>query len=235
MCPYSPANVAACCANGTHVPVEEPSTASIADIAPLIRSPRAVSLPPPKVTTRHLAQSGQSNCVRALKQKFSFRFVTGHGWHLRTDRIANRLRRTRCRRVQGCYDTNRCNCAYKNLQTPIFRINFMIRPLLFGIAILIAGATQATAQGLPSFKIEQGCREVSSGQNKLTTFDECMEDEKSARDDLTKSWETFVASDRRVCLEETTSDGTLSYVELLECLNIVRDTNEVADCVDAHN
>lgn len=100
----------------------------------------------------------------------------------------------------------------------------MIRPLLFGIAILIAGATQATAQGLPSFKIVQGCREVSSGQNKLTTFDECMEDEKSARDDLTKSWETFVASDRRVCLEETTSDGTLSYVELLECLNIVRDT-----------
>ena len=60
----------------------------------------------------------------------------------------------------------------------------MIRPLLFGIAILIAGATQATAQGLPSFKIVQGCREVSSGQNKLTTFDECMEDEKSARDDL---------------------------------------------------
>ena len=51
-----------------------------------------------------------------------------------------------------------------------------------------------------------------------------MQDEKSARDDLAMNWETFVASDRRVCLAETMSDGTPSYVELLECLNIARDT-----------
>lgn len=57
----------------------------------------------------------------------------------------------------------------------------MIRPLLFGIVILIAGATQVTAQGVPNFKVEQGCREVSTGPNKLTTFDKCMEDERSAQ------------------------------------------------------
>ena len=100
----------------------------------------------------------------------------------------------------------------------------MIRPLLFGIAILIAGATQVTAQGVPNFKVEQGCREVSTGPSKLTTFDKCMEEERSARDDLAKIWEAFVASDRRVCLNETTLDGTPSYVELLECLNMARDT-----------
>jgi hypothetical protein len=100
----------------------------------------------------------------------------------------------------------------------------MIRPLLFGIAILIAGATQVTAQGVPSFKVEQGCRQVSSGPDKLTTLDKCMEDEKSARDDLATNWQTFVASDRRVCLAETASDGTPSYVELLECLHMARDT-----------
>jgi hypothetical protein len=104
-----------------------------------------------------------------------------------------------------------------------FGDSFMIRPLIFGIAILIGGATQVTAQNAPSFKVEQGCREVSSGPNKLTTFDICMEDEKSARDTLAKSWETFVANDRRVCLAETSSDGTPSYVELLECLNMARD------------
>ena len=93
----------------------------------------------------------------------------------------------------------------------------------FGIAILIAGATQVTAQGVPSFKVEQGCREVSSGPDKLTTFDKCMAAEKGARDELATNWETFVASDRRVCLAETTSDGTPSYVELLECLYIARD------------
>jgi hypothetical protein len=53
-----------------------------------------------------------------------------------------------------------------------------------------------------------------------------MQDEKSAHDDLAMNWESFVASDRRVCLAETMSDGTPSYVELLECLNIARDTRE---------
>ena len=96
----------------------------------------------------------------------------------------------------------------------------MIRASLFGIAILIGQATQVAAQGLPNFKVEQGCREVSSGPNKLTTFDKCMEDEKSARDSLAKNWETFVVSDRRVCLNMTAADGTPSYVELLECLKM---------------
>ena len=50
-----------------------------------------------------------------------------------------------------------------------------------------------------------------------------MEDEKSARDALAENWETFVANDRRVCLAETAADGTPSYVELLECLNMARD------------
>ena len=100
----------------------------------------------------------------------------------------------------------------------------MIRPLIFGIAILTAGATQVMAQGVPSFNVELGCQQVSSGPGKLTTFDICMEDEKSTRDALAKKWETFVASDRRVCLAETASDGTPSYIELLECLNMARDT-----------
>lgn len=102
----------------------------------------------------------------------------------------------------------------------------MIRPLLFGIAILIAGVTQVAAQGVPSFKVEQGCRDVSRGPDKLTTFDECMQKEKNARDELINNWETFVASDRRVCLNETMSDGTPSYVELLECLYMAIDTRK---------
>jgi hypothetical protein len=102
----------------------------------------------------------------------------------------------------------------------------MIRPLIFGIASLTAGATQVMAQGVPRFNVELGCQQVSSGPHKLTTFDSCMEDEKSARDALAKNWGTFVASDRRVCLAETASDGTPSYVELLECLIMARDTRE---------
>jgi len=36
----------------------------------------------------------------------------------------------------------------------------------------------------------------------------------------------YPEADRRVCLAETMSDGAPSYVELLECLNIARDTRE---------
>lgn len=53
-----------------------------------------------------------------------------------------------------------------------------------------------------------------------------MQKEKSARDDLTTNWETFAASDRRICLNETMSDGPPSYVELLECLYMARDTRK---------
>ena len=99
-----------------------------------------------------------------------------------------------------------------------------MRRLTFGIAFLIAGAAPVTAQGVPNFKVEQGCRQVSSEPNKLTTFDQCMADENDARDDLMKSWQSFLPSEQRVCLGETISDGTPSYVELLECLNMARDT-----------
>lgn len=102
--------------------------------------------------------------------------------------------------------------------------SFMTRPFTFGIAILIAGATQVAAQSVPSLKVEQGCRQVSTGSDKLTTFDQCMADENAARADLIINWQGFLPSDRRVCLAETMSDGTPSYVELLECLNMASDS-----------
>lgn len=102
----------------------------------------------------------------------------------------------------------------------------MIRPLILGTAVLIAGATQTVAQGVPIFNVEPGCRQVLGGLEKLTTFEKCMEDEKGARDDLIRNWGKFVSSDRRICIAETISDGTPSYVELLECLYTARDIRE---------
>ena len=99
-----------------------------------------------------------------------------------------------------------------------------MRPLTLGIAILIAGAAPVTAQGVPNFKVELGCRQVSSGPDKLTTFDLCMSDENDARDELMKNWQSFLPSEQRICLGDTLADGTPSYVELLECLNMARDT-----------
>jgi hypothetical protein len=98
--------------------------------------------------------------------------------------------------------------------------------LMLGTTILAAGVTQATAQSVPNLNVEYGCRQVSRGPHKLTTFDNCMEDERSAHDRLTVTWQTFDANDRRVCLEETTSDGTPSYMEFLECLNMAKRARE---------
>jgi len=99
-----------------------------------------------------------------------------------------------------------------------------MKRLAFGMAILIAGAAPVTAQGFPNFNVQQGCLQVSSGPNKLTTFDQCMADENEARDDLVKNWQSFLPSEQRVCLSEAIFDGTPSYGELVECLNMARDT-----------
>jgi hypothetical protein len=101
-----------------------------------------------------------------------------------------------------------------------------MKRLTFGMAILIAGAAPVMAQGVPNFNVGQGCRQVSTGPNKLTTLDQCMADENDARDDLMKNWQSFLPSEQRVGLTETISDGTPSYVELLECLNMARDMRE---------
>jgi hypothetical protein len=56
----------------------------------------------------------------------------------------------------------------------------------------------------------------------MATVDSCVNDEKSAREQLLKEWAQFPAADRTNCTQETEHFAP-SYVELLECLEMYRD------------
>lgn len=77
------------------------------------------------------------------------------------------------------------------------------------------------ADDIPKFDIARECR--SEGGSKAM-MDKCAEDEMQARNDLQAQWAQFGASARASCFQETDSDGTPSYVELLTCLEMARDT-----------
>jgi hypothetical protein len=90
--------------------------------------------------------------------------------------------------------------------------------LVFGAQMILV------ADNVPTLNVEPSCRAAATyGAESKSTFNDCMTDENSARAAMAKEWGTFKAADVRSCLEETNSDGTPSYVELQECLELARD------------
>ncbi|MBF9234481.1 hypothetical protein [Microvirga alba] len=84
----------------------------------------------------------------------------------------------------------------------------------------------AVADRVPVLNFEPGCRHLA--QLDLTvdpSYKNCVQEEKSARTQLSREWGQFAAADRTRCTEETnmTPGVAPSYVEVLECLNMARD------------
>ncbi|NIX76135.1 hypothetical protein [Microvirga terricola] len=89
----------------------------------------------------------------------------------------------------------------------------------------------AVADGPPNLKFEPGCRHLA--QLDLTidpSYKNCVQEEKSARTQLSREWAKFSAADRTRCVAETnmTPGVAPSYVEVLECLNMARDVENTA-------
>lgn len=91
-------------------------------------------------------------------------------------------------------------------------------------AILQTVSWAAAADGVPKLDVAPSCEaagagSVVAGRNKGA----CMGDESVARDDLVKSWSTYSAADKTLCVGMNRTGGPSSYVELLSCLNIMKD------------
>ncbi len=91
--------------------------------------------------------------------------------------------------------------------------------------------TRATSDGVPAYDIEAACREMASipearlfEANGLEASKRCVEDEKSAREQLLERWAKFKAANRTMCGGASRS-GTVSptYTELITCLEMTRD------------
>ncbi len=99
---------------------------------------------------------------------------------------------------------------------------------LLAVVILGAGPTSAAADSVPRINIESLCR-ARSADDRLMKLPEsqrvadCIQEEKTSRDKLGTLWPAAAGSIRARCRADAIVLGTLSYVDLLSCLQMADD------------
>jgi hypothetical protein len=97
-------------------------------------------------------------------------------------------------------------------------------------AFALGSSLITMAADVPTLKVEPSCKAAgAAGLMMGRTTESCMNDEKSAREDLVKSWSSFSGDDRTHCLSMVSTGGSPSYVELLSCLEMSRDAKKIAE------
>ena len=99
-------------------------------------------------------------------------------------------------------------------------------------AVLALGAHLAipVVDSVPTLNVEQVCQGIAQ-QGGVTFHDpqigqekkDCLDSEQAIRDELVKQWQSFNASDKVACTNESRMGGESSYTELLTCLEMARD------------
>jgi len=87
-------------------------------------------------------------------------------------------------------------------------------------------------------RVESSCEAAGRGAVVLGRNKEaCLADETTAQDTLKQNWSKYSAADKTQCVGMTKNGGPASYVELLSCLEIMRDARNIrnADPVEADN
>jgi hypothetical protein len=92
---------------------------------------------------------------------------------------------------------------------------------LLVIALSAPQPGAAAADRVPSIDIIKNCSfEAESGLNPQQTKAHCIQDEKTAKEQLGREWSKFDAGLKRECMELTAIGGEQSYVELRTCLEM---------------
>jgi len=96
------------------------------------------------------------------------------------------------------------------------------------VIMAMAAATQLltpVSDTVPKLNVEVTCRgsvetDKAMGLDLPQSFDKCMSDENSARDQLGPIWSSYSPAVRAQCEGEATVAGEASYVDLLTCLQL---------------
>ena len=95
---------------------------------------------------------------------------------------------------------------------------------LIGAAIALATPGAARPDGPPELDVSISCRAAARGSVTVGGDKQaCLNDERTAKDALAKDWSSFSAISRTQCVGMNRTGGPPSYVELLVCLEIMRD------------
>jgi len=96
--------------------------------------------------------------------------------------------------------------------------------VLAAIAVSALPLVSPVNDKVPVFNVAVSCRAAASaGLSVSESYQSCMNDERSAREELVRDWAAFAAGDRGRCTTESSGGGLPSYVELLVCLQMSRD------------
>lgn len=85
---------------------------------------------------------------------------------------------------------------------------------------MLVGLQLIATDQVPTLDITPGCRATvdTAGMSEQS----CLSDERAAHDHLVKAWPQFAARDKVSCTDQTRTYNP-SYVELLTCLELLRD------------
>ena len=100
------------------------------------------------------------------------------------------------------------------------------------VVVLMLGlpAASALADSPPKLDVAPSCNAaargaISAGRDK----EACLADERTAQDVLTQNWSKYDRADKTQCVGNVKTGGPASYVELLSCLEIMRDAKEIRE------
>jgi hypothetical protein len=100
---------------------------------------------------------------------------------------------------------------------------------ILSVAIAAALCGGVAAAGLPELDVMPSCRaadrvSLAAGAEKpRSDMQACLDDERIAKEDLLKRWAGFSPDIQALCVGMNRTGGPPSYVELLTCLEVMRD------------
>jgi hypothetical protein len=90
----------------------------------------------------------------------------------------------------------------------------------------------------PTLQVGPSCEAAGQGSVVLGRDKKaCLADETTAQDTLKQNWSKYAASDKSDCVGMVKTGGPASYVELLSCVEILRDARNIrnADALESDN
>ena len=82
----------------------------------------------------------------------------------------------------------------------------------------------AVADSPPKLNVGPSCDAAGRGAISFgRTTEMCLDDEREAEDQLTKNWSQYSRAHKSQCVGMTSAGGPSSYVELISCLDIMKD------------
>ena len=100
-------------------------------------------------------------------------------------------------------------------------------------AIVMGMQLVMPVQNIPKLDVNRSCRAEAVGTlGTQMGVESCVKSEQEARNQISKSWSTFAAGDRSTCVGLSNMGGQSTYIELLTCLEIMRDSRKLPKDVD---